>query len=174
MPPWPITKRQGTLFRFCYRHDGQTIPSPGSILIGESRSRRESSERARIGESHSRTSGRMRRKSNLAPTRTRQSVEKLIERDWVVTHPRPGSIVDRIGNGCGDPAHAELTDTFGLHWRHGRVDLVEKDPKIRRAAPPRRVATDQTRRTALDLGRRDTRGRAGRFKPRPRCAFFRS
>jgi hypothetical protein len=46
-----------------------------------------------------------------------QTLEQLIERDRIVARSHAGGVVDRVGDGCTDPADTKLADSLGLHRR---------------------------------------------------------
>src|ERR1700722_545510 len=57
----------------------------------------------------------------------RHPVEELVERDRIVAHTHAGGVVDRVGDGGADTAHAELAAALRLHGRGDRIGLVKED-----------------------------------------------
>src|SRR5882724_6374035 len=70
--------------------------------------------------------------ADLTPLHVWQPVEELVERDRIVSDAHAGRVVDRVGDGCADPADAQLADAFGLHRRRHRVGIVQKDHVLMR------------------------------------------
>src|SRR6476469_7842256 len=71
------------------------------------------------------TSSRQRRRTGSY--RVRQPVEELVKGDWIITHANASGVIDRVSNGSGHSADAQLSNALRLHGRGDWVGLIEKD-----------------------------------------------